>query len=650
MLKTIKQRYILIMVILLLIRVYPSFAQSRMIDSLNMSLATVNDTDKIYILIKLSSLIRDVSYQRSIEYVTEAKNTAVMLGYQKGIADAINRLGNIFYSEEQYKEARDYYFEAMKLREINNDLDGLASSYHNLGLANYYLSDYKKSLKYFNKSSSIREKIGDSQKIAIGYHHLADIHYRLAHFDEAIDFNKKALVLYRKSGNFNDEMQILWQLGEAYFAMDKTSLAMKSLQQGIDLGIHSGSRENELSLLELTVGKIYSEIGVNSKAMDHFQNALNYSEKINNHKRIRNIYLLLAQCSAREGKYQTAYLYHKNYTHLKDSIYYDMNSKRIEKLRNRYDTRLKENELETLRKNTEIELLKVQKQTTFRNYIIGIILIMLIGISFGYYNLKIKKKNQLAISNTGRYLENAFSKLAKSEMEYRQINASKNKFLSVIAHDLITPFNSLLGFTELLSEEAATNNKEVIRNYSGIIYQSSKELYYLLENMLQWSRALRNKIYYQPESFNIAKTIDNVKNIYSIQADKKNISITTDTTGSLYPFADENLVNTILGNLLNNAIMNTPVSGTIEIHAKREDENIFVSVADGGNEMSEEKLAELLEPDRLTAEENNVTKTGVGLSFIVVRKFVEKNNGQIFAKSKQGKGNIFTFTLPVEKK
>lgn len=650
MLKIIKHRYILITVILLLIRVYPSFAQSRMIDSLNMSLATANDTDKIYILIKLSSLIRDVSYQRSIDYVTEAKKTAVMLGYQKGIADAVNRLGNIFYSEEQYKEARDYYFEAMKLREINNDLDGLSSSYHNLGLANYYLSDYKESLKYFNKSSSIREKIGDSNKIAVGYHNLADIHYRLAHFDEAIDFNKKALALYRKSGNINDELQILWQLGEAYFAMDKTSLALKSLQQGIDMGIHSGSRENELSLLELTVGKIYSEIDANSKAMDHFQNALNYSEKTNNHKRIKNIYLLLAQCSAREGEYQKAYLYHKNYTHLKDSIYYDMNSKRIENLRNRYDTRLKGNELETLRKNTEIELLKVLKQTTFRNYIIGFILIMLIGISFGYYNLKIKKKNQLAISNTNRYLENAYSKLAKSEMEHRQINASKNKFLSVIAHDLITPFNSLLGFTELLTEEAATNDREVIRNYSGIIYQSSKELYYLLENMLQWSRALRNKIYYQPETFNIAKTIDNVKNIISIQADKKNINITTDTKGSLYPFADENLVDTILRNLLNNAIMNTPASGTIEIHAKREDENIFVSVTDEGKGLSEEKLTELLEPDQLTDEENNVTKTGTGLSFIVVRKFVEKNNGKIFAKSKQGKGNIFTFTLPVEKR
>ncbi|MCH7657786.1 MAG: tetratricopeptide repeat protein [Bacteroidetes bacterium] len=650
MLKIIKHRYILITVILLLIRVYPSFAQSRMIDSLNMSLATANDTNKIYILIKLSSLIRDVSYQRSIDYVTEAKKTAVMLGYQKGIADAVNRLGNIFYSEEQYKEARDYYFEAMKLREINNDLDGLASSYHNLGLANYYLSDYKESLKYFNKSSSIREKIGDSNKIAVGYHNLADIHYRLAHFDEAIDFNKKALALYRKSGNINDELQILWQLGEAYFAMDKTSLALKSLQQGIDMGIHSGSRENELSLLELTVGKIYSEIDANSKAMDHFQSALNYSEKTNNHKRIKNIYLLLAQCSAREGEYQKAYLYHKNYTHLKDSIYYDMNSKRIENLRNRYDTRLKGNELETLRKNTEIELLKVLKQTTFRNYIIGFILIMLIGISFGYYNLKIKKKNQLAISNTNRYLENAYSKLAKSEMEHRQINASKNKFLSVIAHDLITPFNSLLGFTELLTEEAATNDREVIRNYSGIIYQSSKELYYLLENMLQWSRALRNKIYYQPETFNIAKTIDNVKNIISIQADKKNINITTDTKGSLYPFADENLVDTILRNLLNNAIMNTPASGTIEIHAKREDENIFVSVTDEGKGLSEEKLTELLEPDQLTDEENNVTKTGTGLSFIVVRKFVEKNNGKIFAKSKQGKGNIFTFTLPVEKR
>ena len=645
-----KYKWIILPAFLILLRLGSSFAQSGRIDSLNMNLIWANDTEKIDILIELSSQIQNVSYQKSIDYVTEAKKIAVNLGNQKGIADAINRLGVIYTTDEKYNEAKDCFLEAMKIRKIINYTEGLASSYHNLGLAYYHLSNYDESLNWFNKSLAIGIRIGDNQKIAIAYHNLADFHYRLAHMDQAIDLNKKALEYYNKCGNIIGEMQILWQLGNTYFAMDKTSPALKTLQKGIDLGIHSGGRENELAMIEQTIGKIYSEMGTYDKAMYHLQNALSYSKKKNDYERMRDIYLLLAQYSNKNNKYQEAYWYHKQYTHLKDSIYLDMNSKRIENHRVRYDTRLKENELKTLRRNMEIKMLKVEKQITFRNYLIGFILIMLIGISAGYVNLKARKKNQLALINTNKRLEHTYSKITKSELEHRQINTTKNNFLTVISHDLITPFNSLLGFTELLTEEADTNDRKIIRNYSSIIYKSSKELFNLLENMLQWSRALKNKIYYQPESFSIAKTIDNIINIFMIQADKKNINITTDIEGTLYPYADEILVITIIKNLLNNAIKHTPANGTIEVNAKQESDNIYISFSDGGKEITREVIAELTGSNHVTFGKESVTKTGAGLALTVVRKFVEKNNGKIFTESKQGKGNIIGFTLPTEKK
>ncbi len=648
--KTMKYKLIILQAFLVILQLGSSFAQTGIIDSLNTNLTFANDTEKIDILIKLSSLTQNVSYQQSIDYVTEAKKIAIKIGDQKGTADAINRLGIIYTLDEKYEEAKNCFLEAIKIREIINYPDGLASSYHNLGLAYYHLSNYDESLNYFNKSSAIRIRIGDNQNIAIGYHNLADFYFRRSHFNQAVDNNKKALEYYKICDNIKGEMQILLQLGDTYFAMDKTSPALKTLQKGIDLGIRSVCRENELAMIEQTIGKIYSKIDNYDKAMYHLQNALNYSKKENNDKDIRDIYLLMAQYSDKNKKYQEAYEYHEQYTHLKDSIYSDMNSKRIENNSVRYDTRLKENELKTLRKNMEIELLKVEKRITFRNYLIGFIIIMLIGISAGYFNLKIKKKNQLVIINTNKRLEHTYSKITKSELEHRQINTTKNNFLTVISHDLITPFNSLLGFTELLTEEAVTNDREIIRNYSGIIYKSSKELFNLLENMLQWSRALRNTIYYQPESFSIIKTIDNAINILMIQADKKNIHITTDIESALYPYADETLVTTIIKNLLNNAIRHTPANGTIEVNAKQESENIYISVSDGRKEITREEIAELSGSNHVTYNEESVTKTGAGLALTVVRKFVEKNNGKIFAENKQGKGNIITFTLPTEKK
>ncbi|MCD6566334.1 MAG: tetratricopeptide repeat protein [Bacteroidales bacterium] len=648
--KIMRYKLIILPAFLVLLQLGSSFAQSELIDSLNTNLTFANDTEKIDILIKLSSLTQNISYQQSINYVTEAKKIAIKLGYQKGIADAINRMGVIYTIDEKYKEAKDCFFEAMKIRQIINDLNGLASSYHNLGLAYFHLSNFDESLNYFNKFLNVSMKLGDNQKIAVGYHNLADFHFRLAHFDQAVDLNKKALEYYKNYSNIKGEIQILWQLGDTYFAMDKISPALETLQKGIDLGIRSGGRENELAIIEQTIGKIYSKIGNYDKAMYHLQNALNYSKKENNDKDIRDIYLLMAQYSDKNKKYQEAYEYHEQYTLLKDSIYSDMNSKRIENHRVRYDTRLKENELKSLYKNMEIELLKVEKRTTFRNYLIGFIIIMLIGISAGYFNLKINKKNQLVIINTNKRLKHTYSKITKSELEHRQLNITKNNFLTVISHDLITPFNSLLGFTELLSEEAETNDREIIRNYSGIIYKSSKELFNLLENMLQWSRALRDKIYYQPELFSIAKTIDNIINILMIQADRKNINITTDIESTLFPYADETLVITIIKNLLDNAIRHTPANGIIEINAKQKNEYIYISVSDEGEKIAREEIAELPESTHVTFDKESVTKTGAELALTVVREFVEKNNGKIFAENKQGKGNIFTFTLPTKKK
>lgn len=185
--KRMKNKLIILPAFLVLLQLGSSFAQTGIIDSLNTNLTFANDTEKIDILIKLSFLTQNISYQQSIDYVTEAK------------------------------------------------------------------------------------------KIAVGYHNLADFHFRLAHFNKAVDLNKKALEYYKNCSNIKGEIQILWQLGDAYFAMDKISPALETLQKGIDLGIRSGGRESELVIIEQTIGKIYSKIGNYDKAMCHLQNALNYS-------------------------------------------------------------------------------------------------------------------------------------------------------------------------------------------------------------------------------------------------------------------------------------------------------------------------------------------------------------------------------------
>lgn len=640
-----KNNLIILVTVLVWLVARPLYGIDDKIDSLKTNLQYANDTVKYSLLLDLSSLTEKISFKQSLTYAETARNIAVKLGDQEKAADATNKIGNKYFRIKKFEEAKDYYLEAMNIRKIINDVDGLASSYHNLGLTFFFLAEYDQSFNYFNNSISIRLKLGDDQKIAIGYHNLADFHYRRNNPDTAIKLNYLAFEYYEKCSNLKGKMQIMWQLGNAFFAKGENNQGLESLQKGLNIGIRTVGNENELALIEQTLGKIYAaEKNSYDKALSHYHNALEYSRKDSNYNKLKTIYLELSQLTEKKNQYDAAYRYYLKYIHLKDSLFTDENRKKVEDQKAFYETSLKENELLTLNKRMEIEMLKVKKQKAFYNYLLASLAVMIAGLSIGFLNFRKNRNNNISIVNYNKRLERTNSKIKKSENKHRQINNTKNKFLTVISHDLITPFNSLLGFTELLSEEAKSDDRSLIKKYSGIIHKSSKELYTLLENMLQWSRAIRNKISYQPEYFNIAKTIENEVNINFVKADKKNIKIKTNLDESLQPFADETLISTVVKNLLEITIINSPQNGTIGINAGIENKRIVVSISDEGKPIN---FREQINSSYNSA--GNLSTTKEELAITVVEKFIKKNNGKFITENKQkGSGNIYIFTLPSE--
>ena len=236
--------------------------------------------------------------------------------------------------------------------------------------------------------------------------------------------------------------------------------------------------------------------------------------------------------------------------------------------------------------------------------------------------------------------------LARQTEELKELNATKDKFFSIIAHDLKNPFNTILGFAnELITEFKNLDNKEILR-YLSIIHNSSKHAYTLLENLLLWARTQTNASDFQPVVYDLKTSVQEVVELLEDQAKKKNISIISHIADRCLALADKNMINTILRNLLTNAIKFTPQNGRIVLSADNRHNQIEITVSDTGVGILREELPYLFRIDRKTTTLGTEKEKGSGLGLILCREFVEKHGGEISVESEEGKGSTFKFIIP----
>lgn len=234
--------------------------------------------------------------------------------------------------------------------------------------------------------------------------------------------------------------------------------------------------------------------------------------------------------------------------------------------------------------------------------------------------------------------------LKKSKKHLEELNASKDKFFSIISHDLRTPFNAILGFSELLWKEDFTTTE--IREIAKDLYNTGKDTYNLLENLLEWSQSETGKIKYTPKLFRVHHTIDSAVRLHSEFAAGKKITIAVDIPDNIQVFADENMLMTIMRNLISNAIKFTPKGGSVSINSKEEHDFIRINVIDTGVGIPHTLMDKIFDMDKEITTRGTEEESGSGLGLLLCKEFVDKNKGQIYADSEPGNGTTFTIKLP----
>ncbi|MEE4197596.1 MAG: tetratricopeptide repeat protein [Bacteroidales bacterium] len=763
------QRITLLTCLLLLIQI-ASFSQDtrQVIDSLMIELKEADENEQIDILNDISRNYWNYSLDSSLFFANEALDIAHILDDRKGISDAYNRIGNVYYFQGEYEVSREFYQKSVKLKKEINDLKGVLGIYNNLAILynaknetdktlDYYskalevskqidskrdialfmvslgntytrLNDYKQSIKYYLQALEITEEQNDEISTAQIYNSIGNVYQDVSSYDLALKYFLDALKIYKKHNHQRGISMIYNNLGIAYQNLKENDKALDYYLKSLEIDVKNnfvrgqasaynnigtaydkkGEKRKALDYyrkaLELNrelndqegisialnnIGLIQIDLGDYTSAKDYLEQSLEISNQINNTADIANNYNNLAKLYiekkayqtaidylsksielagtanakevlleaydfmytiyTRQGNYKKALEYYKLYANLNDSIFTLQSSNKVAELKIKHETENLEIENEVLKKDNQIQLLELNRQKNQKKYLFAFTILILALAILSFSRFRLKKRTSKLLETKNDQLKKTNQKLRESEKNLKELNATKDRFFSIIAHDLKNPFQSLLGFSEVLYGNIDQLPKEEIKEYSKLIYESSQNLFNLLGNLLEWSKSQLGSIQLSPKNINLNESLNEALSLLNISARKKQIHIETNIPKSAGVYADQNVLSTILRNLISNSIKFTDRDGKINIESSEGKEHITITVSDNGKGISAKNLENLFRIDYSYSTRGTDDETGTGLGLILCKELINQSGGEIWVKSKLGEGSEFKFTLPKAK-
>lgn len=517
-----------------------------------------------------------LNYKLAINYHERALGIYEGLGNQIQMAVTLNYIGNVYWHAKDFSSALKNYMQALRLREEIGNQSSIASSLKNIGLIYRDMDDYNKSIEFYNNALSVYEQIGNKLGYASVLNNIGDVYMHFNKPVKAIDFYKKSLTIKKEIN-------------------DKRGIAITSLN----------------------IGQLYLKNGNYSGAKPYLTKARLIAEGVGESELLKNVayenYLLYSKL----GDVRKTLTYFQEYSNQKDSMLNRENSKRISELQIRFEMTLKENEIENLKKQKELDDIRIGYQLKM---VIALIVCFLLAVYAAiqfYLRLKSKKK----------------------------ANVLLEKIFSVIAHDLREPASSLSNMSYLLSDQSSVSEQEK-KEIVGSIASMAQSMNGLLDNLLSWSHSQRGGIVLKAEKVNPLQITENNIEVLKHIALDKNIKFKNEIVESLNLFADRNSVSLVIRNLLSNALKYSFDNSEIRIFAYSDHQNIVIGVEDFGKGISPEKIKSLFQSNIISSEPGTRSEMGTGMGLKICTDFVRANKGRIWAESILNKHTIFYFSLP----
>jgi len=598
--------------------------------------ALSQETNKVLLsraYLKKTYCLRDESKHReSMPLHEEALRLALLTADSSLIADCYREMGYTQVVSGNYQQGLDSYTNAMQISSRMDDFTAVSIDLNAIGKIYELWKEFDKALEFFFNSLEIARNLENLNQVAVRKASIASIYKSQQKYDQALEWLEKSLAIELQLANEVRRGFRLDQMGEIYTLTGQVGKAERYLLEALQI-----FRDNNVLISE--------SIALNHLAVNHMKRnnpveaisfhlqSLEVANKANfdNMKQKNHRELSLAYEQA--GNFSAALNHYKSYIELKDTAFNEKARQQLLDFQVKYETEQREKELALLNQQKLEQELKLNQAQQQRIIMVGVSIILLILLTAVYSRFRIKKL--------------ASARLASANEQLSMLNQTKNKFFTILAHDLKNPIFAFRNISEAVHDNLANLNPQELSYYTHELKSSSSRLCAFLDELLKWAGSLTGRLRPNPEKISIKPVMEELVALHHTMAESKqiNFNLTIDDQHACY--ADHNMVHTVFRNLISNAIKFTPESGQISISSHSNYNYVEVSVTDTGVGMTEEDVLKLFKLGSDPSKIGNSPEKGMGMGLILCKEFIEKNNGNISAVSQPGVGSTFTVSLPI---
>lgn len=549
-------------------------------------------------------------------------------GDQNNIAQGLNNIGDDYMNMGLYNDAYDYYQRSRKLaKEIGNNLITAVASY-NVGTVLKEMGQIRQAKFYINESMELSRSIDDVAGIAYSLKDLGEIYRIEEDYPRSLNSLRESLALVDSLELSELKPEIYQILAETYCSVDSIAQSMEYYQMSLDiytnLGNNKGIGQNYLGM-----GRLMIDMDQVNAAEDYLEKALAMALGGNYGELARDAYQELSVLYEKRGNFQEALRLHKKLKVLEDSLFSTRKNEQFAQLQLLHETEQKDAEIRLMREHMSNE--------EFKSNVLVVILALAAVILFNLYRSSVRRKkiNSLLLAHQ--------KEIEEKSREMEGLLEMKDKFFSIISHDLRSPINGLVGLLDMLHEGQISQQElsEVTRSLKNRL-KNTREL---LDNLLDWALVQMDQFSVKEEVLDLREvTGENLA--FFREINDKHVHLFNKIEKDTRILADHNMINLVIRNLLSNSIKFTDEEGTILVSAvDGPGEFITVSIEDSGIGMTREQAENLFDNKSLYSTRGTANERGTGLGLKLCQEFVERMGGQIWVESRKDVGSTFKFTL-----
>ena len=638
-----------------------TYSQQLVADSLINELNFTSGEQKVKILNELADIYQFIDTHEAIRYAEKGIELAKEIGNDKLLAGCYGSVGYAYINLDNSKAA-EFTNKALEIRKKITDYAGIATSLNVLGVLHYYEGDYLESIKYHLEALKRREEIGDPIRTATSYNNIALVNIALENYEEALDYLNKGLKIRKETNNKRAIGIIKVNIGKIQMLMGETDQALISFNEVLkinkELGNHKSKantyqnlasvfkvlkqystsinyydssltiynsldEKNGIANVQNGLAEVYQSTNNYNSAINHSLIALENSNKINSLENKVIALKTLYTCFEQKSDFRNAFNYLSQHKKANEELKNDEKIKKLAKIELDY-------KLEQMRKEQE------EKLRNQRLFIVLLVFILFLGTVIIFQLIRNSKQKRIV----NEKLDNLNKKL-------NEANKTKDKFLSIIAHDLRGPYQTTLGMAQFLTDNFETIKEIELKENVKKLNRSLNNQYNLLNDLLKWAELQGGGFSLEKEKIKLSEIVNDLYLLLELTAKKKNITLKNKVNDNVIVYADKNMLGLVLRNLISNSIKFTDSNGKVEIVADIINNKIQICVEDTGIGISTNDIENLFKIDIHHTNRGTSNEEGSGLGLILCKEIVEKHNGTIWVNSEKGKGSKFFFAIPI---